>query len=85
MANIVLKTLTIGFFKKFYFNNWNKKDHFVLFDKINSGDYTTIIRSTQKLNFFFIARNCFKFLKTVANSDQTWQEVVIFPLVYSIT
>lgn len=66
MANIVLKTLTIGFFLKFYFNNWNKKDHFVLFDKINSGD-------------------CFKLLKTVANSDQTWQKVVIFPLVYSIT
>lgn len=56
---------------KFYFNLFKNQKYLALFDKINQGDYATctftLIRSTQKFNFFFIARNWFK---TFENSSK---------------
>lgn len=81
-GKLILKLFYFRIILNFISTFSKNQKYLALFNKINQGDYATctctLIRSTQKLNFFFIARNCLKLLKTVANSDRTWQEVVIF-------
>lgn len=63
---------------KFYFNLFKNQKYLALFDKINQGDYATctctLIRSTQKLNFFSFPGIGLELLKTVANSDRNWED-----------
>lgn len=81
-GKLILKLFYFRIILNFISTFSKNQKYLALFDKINQGDYATctctLIRSTQKLNFFSFRGIGLELLKTVANSDRNWEEVVIF-------